>query len=176
MNGPILRSIDGGTEWQEVADTFGQKWMSITSSIDGTRLFAGATGGVWTSSDSGVTWSKIVGSEGKGRHMASSPDGNRVTSLANKTWSYSLTDPVLAIDILTPFVDEQVSTWSPYVSWGTATNCGYNWDGSETYIPVNCANNGSDIPLPPSYGPNTLTVQGRDINETVVTKSRSFTR
>jgi hypothetical protein len=51
------------------------------------------------------------------------------------------------------------SAWAPSVSWGdTGEDCRYNYNDTE-FIPIDCANNGSDIPPPPtSFGTYTLYV------------------
>ncbi|MEI6711540.1 MAG: hypothetical protein WCK88_05100 [bacterium] len=76
---------------------------------------------------------------------------------------------------MSPLNNSTVTAWTPYVSWGTATTCGYNWDGSENYTTVDCANHGSDIPAPASTGTFTLSLKGTDANATTVLQSTTFT-
>jgi len=55
----ILRSLDGGTNWAPLCTSpfVGQGFYDLqVSPTDGQRLFAGTNGGLYVSSDGGVTW------------------------------------------------------------------------------------------------------------------------
>ena len=198
MDGYIWTSQDSGLTWQAIdgldeegnpnneTDTSGHYWYTITSSADGTRLSAVDYNGgsIWTSIDSGLTWNPADGNNGAidtsghgWKSITSSADGNKLASIdgsyGGSIWIYSTLNPELKVDILSPTNNEEVGIWSPFISFGTAISCGYNWNGSSNYTAINCANNGSEI-TPPSYGTSTLYVKGVDKNGAVVLKNSTF--
>ena len=79
----------GVGEWTETVGTFSySEWSSMTSSADGTKLVAiGDYGSIWTSTNSGATWQKSVGTENKAwKSLTSSADGTKLAVIQ----SYSL--------------------------------------------------------------------------------------
>lgn len=77
----IFISADGGLTWTTPTVTGRTSaWMDITSSADGSRLYAvESVGGIFTSSDSGVTWTMTSSGTGLWRTVATSADGTRVS-------------------------------------------------------------------------------------------------
>ncbi len=63
------------------------------------------------------------------------------------------------IDITSPTIAEDVTSWSPVVNWGiySPTLCEYRFNGAQ-YAAVNCSNAGSDIAVPNS-GYNVLDIR-----------------
>jgi photosystem II stability/assembly factor-like uncharacterized protein len=91
--GAILVSEDGGASWASRGpDTASAwQWSSIASSADGSRLAAAAlcsgtntTGGIWTSSDSGASWTlRAAAGSRRWAKIVSSADGRRLAALAS---------------------------------------------------------------------------------------------
>ncbi|MBF0263538.1 MAG: hypothetical protein HQL97_17065, partial [Magnetococcales bacterium] len=93
-SGQVLVAVGKGTQiyinqpekgWSVVGET--RDWRSVAVSDDGRTIVAaasGATGGIWASSDCGVTWRLVHGSEGlKWRSVALTADGLRLTAVAD---------------------------------------------------------------------------------------------
>ena len=61
----------------------GKKWTSITSSSDGTKLAAGGDGNIWTSEDSGGSWTEntFVGAYKYWASITSSSDGTKLAAV-----------------------------------------------------------------------------------------------
>lgn len=82
----ILRSTNSGLNWYVgsiVGSPFVSRWVSVSASSDGTRMVAAryvaqsSEGGIFTSSDSGVTWTKTTAPTNvEWRSLASSADGS----------------------------------------------------------------------------------------------------
>jgi hypothetical protein len=93
--GLIYTSTNSGVTWmpQSGSGSGGRNWSSVASSADGTRLVAGVgdivslTGNLWTSVDSGVSWT-LRDSARQWVSVASSSDGTRLVA-ANYTGSAS---------------------------------------------------------------------------------------
>jgi len=183
--GYIWTSTNSGATWTPAdgtngtTNTFGHNWYSIVSSADGTRILAGTNGEVaWISTDSGLTWTPFSSLPNEYyQFLVSSADGNKFGSngyLNNDT--YTAVDPKLKVDFITPINGSVVTKWSPYISWGTAVSCQYSWiNSTSTWITSVCANNGSDISVPP-VGTSTLYIRGTDANGISVVKSSTFRR
>lgn len=58
-SGPITISHDSGVTWAQTSAPSNLNWKSVASSADGTRLAAAAGGAIYTSADSGATWTKV---------------------------------------------------------------------------------------------------------------------
>ena len=85
-----LASVSAST-WTSRAST--QNWRSITSSSDGTKLAAVVyNGNIWTSTDSGETWTEdtSVGSTQQWMGITSSSDGRKLaaTESNGNIWTY----------------------------------------------------------------------------------------
>jgi hypothetical protein len=80
--------------WSQVATS--QIWRSITSSSDGTKLAAGVWGGyIYTSTDSGTTWTERRPTTGTIRNwysITSSSDGTKLAAVAYGGYIYTSTD------------------------------------------------------------------------------------
>ena len=88
LNGDIVLSTNAGSTWSP-SGAPSRAWYSVASSADGTKLVAGAgrnlelgPGGIYTSADSGLTWTNVFAAEHQ-YSIASSADG--VTLLAAAT-------------------------------------------------------------------------------------------
>jgi photosystem II stability/assembly factor-like uncharacterized protein len=176
--GDIYTSTDGGQIWNPSNAPSGY-WYSITSSADGTKLAAVVNGGyIYTSTDGGETWSQKDTSK-DWQSITSSADGNKLFAVDytdGSIWTYASANPELKVDVLTPTNYSNANGWHPIVSWGTAIDCGYNWDGSGSYNTVVCSNNGSDIPTPASYGTSTLYIKGIDASSTEAFNQSTFNK
>ncbi|MFA6158770.1 MAG: hypothetical protein WC763_04095 [Candidatus Paceibacterota bacterium] len=171
--GQIYTSTDSGVTW--TARDSVRSWRSVASSADGTRLVAGVYGGqIYTSTDSGATWS-ARDSARNWYSVTSSADGTRLAAvvLSGQIYAHQDDPASFAVDILVPVSSSTVSTWSPIVSWGTATSCYYSYNNFTSTSTANCALNGSDISNP-GYGDRTLYVKGIDANGTIIQKSSTY--
>jgi len=175
--GYIYTSINSGGAWAQKTSDTTLAWRSITSSADGTKLAAVVYNGyIYTSTDSGNTWvQKTSDTTRYWLSITSSADGAKLTAGVYGGYIYtsSAFSSELEIDIITPLATTTISYWSPYISWGTAISCEYSMNGG-AWASSTCANNGSDIPRPASYGTSTLSVRGTDALNTTVTASSTF--
>jgi photosystem II stability/assembly factor-like uncharacterized protein len=83
LPGVVVNSLPGagGAHWTQTSAPFTNHWESIASSADGTRLAAGAYGeGIWTSTNSGVTW-QASASANNWQSIACSADGTRLAAV-----------------------------------------------------------------------------------------------
>ena len=72
------------TSTWEVTSAPTKKWYGITSSADGTKLAAAVIGGnIWTSNDSGATWTEdtSIGATKNWREITSSADGTKLAAV-----------------------------------------------------------------------------------------------
>ncbi len=78
--GRIFTSTNAGATWTQTSALI-QYWAGIASSADGTRLaVANEDGNIWASSNGGVAWSPLIGSQFSfWLSVASSADGSRLT-------------------------------------------------------------------------------------------------
>jgi hypothetical protein len=176
--GQIYTSTDSGSTWNVSASSANLYWQSITSSADGSKLAAIVSGGqIYTSTDSGSTWNVSASSANLyWQSITSSADGSKLIAVENYGGQIYLsqgTTTKFFVDILIPFSGEKLTSWSPYISWGSAVTCKYSYDSGATTT-VSCANNGSDIPSLVSSGTHTLTVEGIDINNKIIEKNVTF--
>jgi hypothetical protein len=88
LGGSLYTSTDSGASWiqRTGANTPGnQNWFDIASSADGTKLVAlGSLGGthIWTSTDSGVTWTaRATDAYRKWVSVTSSSDGTKLAAV-----------------------------------------------------------------------------------------------
>ena len=79
----IYRSTNSGLSWSVVTNSPALVWQAVASSSDGTRLVAVASGGqVWTSTDSGSSWT-ARGSSQNWSSVASSSDGTKLVAVVS---------------------------------------------------------------------------------------------
>jgi hypothetical protein len=87
--GNIYTSIDYGTNWTSQTGSGSRTWSAVTSSSDGTRLAAAVgnaqSGVVYTSGDSGVTWTPNTTASAQWSSLASSSDGSHLAAVYNVT-------------------------------------------------------------------------------------------
>jgi len=79
--GHIFTSTNYGTTWTDRATLGNQNWTSIASSGDGSKLVAVASSGLYTSTNSGATWTLRQGSS-SWTGVASSLDGVKLVAVA----------------------------------------------------------------------------------------------
>ena len=99
---PILlpataNAAPGDWQWQKTPHNFvGDQldWTSITSSSDGTKLAAVVTNGyIYTSADSGVTWTEQTSSGQRNwKSITCSSDGNKLAAVEEEGYIYTSTD------------------------------------------------------------------------------------
>ena len=170
----IYTSTDSGLTWNVSTTSPSKSWNKVAVSADGMNMVAvGGNSQVYTSVDSGVTWSPRDLSR-SWRSVTSSADGNRLAGYVSsgQIYTYQNPSPQLKVDYILPQAGI-ISSWTPYISWGTAVHCEYSLDGGSTTT-LACANHGSDIPRP-SYGSHLMAISGTDAASTTVSKSQSFT-
>ena len=102
--GVIYRSNDSGTTWStSTIDAVGDHfWSMSASSADGTKLVIGESGAyighwaggpIYTSTDSGATWTEQTGAGQHGwRSIASSADGTKLAAIDQGGYIYTSTD------------------------------------------------------------------------------------
>jgi photosystem II stability/assembly factor-like uncharacterized protein len=176
-DGYIYTSTDSGSTWATSTSAGSRSWYSITSSADGTKLAAVVSSGyIYTSTDSGNTWvQKTSDATREWRSITSSADGTKLAAVVYQGYIYTSVsaNPHLSVDILTPVSSSSISSWTPIVSWGTATQCYYSYDNFVSTSTANCSLLGSDISAA-SYGTSTLSVKGIDASGTIVTNQSTF--
>ena len=126
-------STNSGETWTEVKPTAStQDWSGITMSSDGTKLAAVVTGGnIWTSTDSGETWTST----------ASTQDWRGITMSSDGTKLYATVDHGNIWTFIEPFCYE-----NSHVSNGACVPCGPNLyraqgdpiDGGDTECECKC--------------------------------------
>lgn len=94
--GPLYLSGDSGATWSAASAPSGS-WTAVTSSADGSKLFAvqgGAAGTIYRSLDSGATWQVTSAPAIGWTHVSSSDDGTRLiaSSMGNDSYLYSSAD------------------------------------------------------------------------------------
>ena len=175
-NGQIYTSTTSGATW--VARDSSRDWRSVASSADGTKLVAGANGYIYISTDSGVTWvSHPSAGSRTWNAITSSADGNKLAAAFwnGNIYTYTPSTQTLSVDLLLPQTGSSLSSWSPIVSWGTATLCYYSYDNFVSTSTANCALKGADISAPTLSGSNTIYIKGIDAGAVVKTNSATFT-
>jgi photosystem II stability/assembly factor-like uncharacterized protein len=92
-NTSIWTSTDSGATWIERSGFTDSGWRSITSSSDGTKLAAVAERGfIYTSINSGETWTATNAPERSWRSITSSSDGMKLAAVAVDGYIYVSTD------------------------------------------------------------------------------------
>ncbi len=150
---PIYTSSDGGATWvaqpgSTTANTLGAPWISIASSADGSKLIAGTSAGlVFTSADSGVTWTARTSiGTAAWYSVASSADGSKLVAVgtassggqvytssdAGSTWTQR-TSPDGGIEGVTSSLDGNQLVL--LTSGGTAGRVYTSSDAGVTWIP-----------------------------------------
>jgi hypothetical protein len=82
-SGLIYTSIDSGVTWTARMTDVDRSWLGVASSDDGRRLLAAAIGGLYASTDGGVSWTPRV-SSGIWTAATSSADGSRLAAAAGQ--------------------------------------------------------------------------------------------
>jgi photosystem II stability/assembly factor-like uncharacterized protein len=81
-----------GATWTVRGPELGQDWKSVASSADGTKLVAVVDGGqIYTSNDSGVTWTPRAENR-SWQSVASSADGSKLVAVENGDLIYTSID------------------------------------------------------------------------------------
>ena len=110
-NGSIYTSTDSGATWRSNSVPINE-WLSVASSVDGTKLVAAeGAGRIYRSTDSGGTWNQTSSSVQNWRTVASSADGNKLEAgvFLGGIWSWqSQAVPVLNI---TPVSSSLTVAW-----------------------------------------------------------------
>ena len=91
----VVSSVTGpaGADWIRSANAPEASWTSIASSADGTRLAAGIYGGgIYTSTNSGVTWTGSGAIDASWTSIASSADGTRLAAVIYDGGIYASTN------------------------------------------------------------------------------------
>jgi photosystem II stability/assembly factor-like uncharacterized protein len=84
--------LNYGSSWVAQAGAGARSWVSVASSVDGSKLVAVELGGqIYTSTDSGVTWT-ARDSNRDWRSVASSADGSKLVAVAEGGQIYTSTD------------------------------------------------------------------------------------
>ena len=116
--------------------------------------FAKNAGDIWApSTDSDVDTNRNWWS------ITSSADGTKLAAVVYYGLIYTLnTDrDTISYTVSGPASGGNYSSWNPSVDWGLAENCYASYDNfATTTVTLDCELNGSDIPLPPSGGENTI--------------------
>ena len=154
--GSLYRSTDFGVTWSAIAGTSGHNWFSIASNIDGTKVAAvdiGPTansgGDIWTSNDSGSTWSShrvgsavhnwgaIASSSNGAKLVAISGDGHIATSInSGDTWTdYSPPGPLgfTGVSSSNDGIYLAATTWANGIY--TSANSGQTWTARSLPVP-----------------------------------------
>jgi hypothetical protein len=79
--GHIFTSTNYGVAWTDRATLGNQNWTSVASSGDGNKLLAAASSGLYTSTNSGATWTLRQGPS-SWTGVASSLDGQKLVAVA----------------------------------------------------------------------------------------------
>lgn len=79
--GTIFSSTNSGATWQISGAPTNRIWVSIASSADGTKLVAGADEAIFTSMDSGTTWTSNSIPDGLISCVAVSADGTKMAAV-----------------------------------------------------------------------------------------------
>ena len=89
-DGSLRLSTDGGQTWGGSGPGAGVVWPSVAVSASGTKLFAvtsGASGSIFTSTNSGTDWSSNSSLGGSWSFVGCSADGSRVLASASESYS-----------------------------------------------------------------------------------------
>ncbi len=117
-NGFIYTSIDFGQTWTQRAASGGRLWQSVASSSDGSKLVAVAyNDNLYTSSDSGVTWTPRD-SVRYWTAVASSADGSKLVAAAHGAGGQLFTST------------NSGATWTPRETSRTWTSLASSVDGN----------------------------------------------
>ncbi len=130
----IYTSIDGGDTWIAKTTSTIKKWAKIILSSDGTKIAAwNATDSrLYTSTDSGATWTIQYGANGVGLNMTMSSLGDKIAgSLQNLTYISTSNDGGIT---WTKQYNSDERSWSGIASSSdgikmAATNGGYGYSG-----------------------------------------------
>jgi photosystem II stability/assembly factor-like uncharacterized protein len=151
--GYIYTSFDGGVTW--TARESLKKWVSITSSSDGTKLLSCVHGEyLYTSTNSGVTWTpRLTDSARDWLWVTSSSSGNNLAAVVNNGQIYTSTDSGISWT-----ARESNRNWQQIASSSdgtrlvavvnsgqiyTSTNGGVSWTARETTRNWRCVSSNS---------------------------------
>jgi hypothetical protein len=82
----VCTSTNSGANWspEVIGQISNQPWFYVTSSADGNKLAAVAmNGGIYTSTNSGITWTQTSATNAPWTSIASSADGTKLVAVAN---------------------------------------------------------------------------------------------
>ena len=110
--GSTITKTPGVLTWTQRTTDAPQKWISVASSSDGTKLVAvtgtsvtGTSGYIYTSTNSGISWEQKTFNLLNWTSVASSSDGTKLVAVANNEKIYTSTD------------SGNIGTWFPnYIS------------------------------------------------------------
>ena len=86
-------AVNNSATWTKQTGSGQHSWYSITSSADGIKLAAGEWGGyIYTSTDSGVTWTAQNSGSRYWHSITSSADGSKLAAVAYNGQIYTSTD------------------------------------------------------------------------------------
>jgi hypothetical protein len=167
----IVTSVNSGVTWQTNSDTPDAYWTSCASSSDGTHLVVTAGGGgdegpIYTSANSGATWTSNTAPYAFWSSCASSYDGTHLAATAANgviytsvnsggTWTPSSTSGTREWNGIASSANGSnlVAVDFGYTTNGgliyTSTNAGANWNPtiapSQEWVRVACSANGLKI-------------------------------
>ena len=110
-----------GYDWSQVATS--RDWTSITSSSDGTKLAAVVNGGyIYTSTDSGATWTQRTASGSRYWYsITSSSDGTKLAAVVDSGYIYTSTDSGATWTERSPVTASTTRTWYSITSSSDGT-------------------------------------------------------
>ena len=128
-------------------------YSSIASSADGTKLVA-VNGEIYSSRDSGASWSRVVAPASWWNGVACSADGNKVLAVCGAAYIYpsSLTEITLQFPIQLP-QPPLASRWLNISSSGGGANVSWLVPSSRSVLQENpdlTSTNWTDVPTVPS--------------------------
>ena len=146
--GFIHTSTDSGVSWMMTYDTQARYWNRVASSTDGTKLVACEYGGyIWTSIDSGVTWSTNNNSSGykAWNGVASSADGTKLVGFLYGEYIYTSADSGFS------WIPRITGNWIDVTSSSDGTRLaaanynGYIWTSTDSGVTWSTNNNSSGV-------------------------------
>jgi len=120
-----------------LSSALSENWYDIAASADGTKMVAvvGVSGGIYTSTDSGVIWNSTSANSGAWRAVASSADGSELAAALNNSYVYTSTNAG------STWVEQMAglssSTWSGIASSADGTRLVVVANGGGVYTSVN---------------------------------------
>jgi hypothetical protein len=161
FSGSLLLSADSAATWTEaLTNAPVHVWSSAATSADGIQLAVG-TGGrfsapivgpVYTSTDSGLTWSTSGSPDEYWAALAMSADGGKLVAAAKDGGIYVLqTVPIPSLSITASSGNAVISWTIPSTSFGlqeSSNLTGTNWTQVETVPSLNYTNLHDQVAVP----------------------------